>query len=185
MIAAGFILAYQFVEPAPPKRFVMATGGEAGAYYSFAKRYAKRFAREGIELIARPTAGSVENLSLLSDAGAGVSVAFMQSGIGIPQDHPALSSLGSVYYEPIWVFVRSQGQPRRLTELTGKRIAIGNPGSGTEAVARKILTDNGIQADTAGLVNLGGAKSADALLAGGVDAAMFVTSVTSKPPFPR
>jgi hypothetical protein len=67
-----------------------------------------------------------------------------------------------------------------LTELTGKRIAIGNPGSGTEAVARKILTDNGIQADTAGLVNLGGAKSADALLAGGVDAAMFVTSVTSK-----
>jgi len=45
---AGFVLAYQFVEPAPPRSFVLATGQKEGAYYSFAERYREILAREGV-----------------------------------------------------------------------------------------------------------------------------------------
>ena len=38
--AIGFVVAYQFVKPAPPRHMTISTGGEAGAYYAYAKRYA-------------------------------------------------------------------------------------------------------------------------------------------------
>jgi TRAP transporter TAXI family solute receptor len=185
VVAAGFIFAWQFVAPAPPDHVVMATGSPSGAYHAFGQLYAERFRREGIDLELRNTAGSMENLGLLDQgqAGAGdegVAVAFLQGGIGVPERHPELFSLGSVYYEPIWVFVRGIAQPQRLTQLAGKRIAVGGEGSGTRDVALKLLADNNITAETATLSSLGGGDAATALKAGRIDAAVFVTSVTSK-----
>ena len=66
LVIAAFVLAYQFIKPAPPDRVVMATGSVDGAYHAFARRYAESLAREGIELELRPTAGSVENAQLLA-----------------------------------------------------------------------------------------------------------------------
>ena len=34
IVGIGFVVAYQFVQPAPPKRIVITTGGESGAYSS-------------------------------------------------------------------------------------------------------------------------------------------------------
>ena len=107
ILGAGFFLAYQFVRPAPPSKIVMATGAEDGAYHAYGKIYAERFRKEGFELVLKTTAGSVENLALLKDEKAGVPVAFLQGGIGRPEDSPGLASLGSLYFEPMWVFVRA------------------------------------------------------------------------------
>jgi len=180
LVIAGFFVAYQFVAPAPPTRVVMTTGSAAGAYNAFGKQYAKAFAKEGIELALRQSAGSLENLGRLTKVGSDVDIAFLQGGIGKAEDHPELISLGSVYFEPIWVFVRSDEQPRRLTELKGKRIAVGAVGSGTRPVAEGLLADNGITNDTANLLTIGSSTAADALRSGKVDAAVFITSVTSK-----
>ncbi len=176
---AGFVVAYQFVGPAPPGRITMATGSETGAYHRFGRRYAERFRGEGIELALKPSAGSVENLRLLADPKAAVPVAFLQGGNGEPEDHPELASLGSLYFEPIWVFVRGGGTVSRLTGLAGLRIAVGGPGSGTRAVALALLEENGITGETAELLEIGGAEAAQALVAGDLDAAVLVTSVTS------
>lgn len=177
LLIGGFILAYQFVEPAPPKRILMATGSEVGAYYAFGKVYAEKFRAQGIELVPRPTAGSIENLGLLESAE--IPVAFVQGGIGTPDDHPRLTSLGSIYYEPLWVFVRGEAKPRRLTELKGRRLAVGRQGSGTLPLAVALLAENGITAGTAEFIEIGDAESARALLSDAVDAAFFVGSVTS------
>ena len=61
----GFVVAYQFVEPAPPRHVVMTSGGESGAYYHFAKRYAALLARDGITLEILPSEGSLQNLQRL------------------------------------------------------------------------------------------------------------------------
>ena len=180
LVIAGFVLAYQFVDPAAPDRLVMATGSESGAYHAFGRAYADRFAEEGIELALRSSAGSTQNLEHLSKTEGDVHVAFLQGGIGEADDHPNLRALGSIYYEPIWVFVRDQATPRRLTELAGKRIAVGAKGSGTRAVALNLLADNGINEQNTRIVEIGGLQSAEALSAGEVDAAIFVTSVTSQ-----
>jgi TRAP transporter TAXI family solute receptor len=179
LIVAGFVFAYQFVQPAPPDRIVMATGHKDGAYFAYGTVYAERFRKEGFELELSQTAGSVDNLRLLTDEPAEVPVAFVQGGIGTPEEHPTLTSLGSVYFEPIWVFVRGVA-PGRLTELKGKRIAVGAVGSGTRAVALPLLEDNGVTPETATLQEIGGNDAMDALTSGAVDAAVFVGSATSK-----
>lgn len=180
LVVAGFIFAYQFVGPAPPDRVTMATGSTSGAYHRFGELYAKRFAREGIELTLKSTGGSVENLALLSDPAREVPIAFIQGGIAKPEAHPDLKSLGSVYYEPLWVFVRGDGPARRLTELAGKRIAIGGAGSGTRNIALNLLAENGIDSRTATLLDIGAGEASEALKKGDIDAAFFVTSVTSE-----
>ena len=74
LVLAAFVLAYQFIKPAPPSRVVMATGGVDGAYHAFAQRYAAFLAREGITLELRPTAGSLENLGQLRSGEAALAL---------------------------------------------------------------------------------------------------------------
>jgi len=138
----GFAIAWQFVNPAPPRTVVIATGHADGAYYLFATQYREILARNGIELQIRTTAGSVENLALLQDDDSNVSLAFVQGGVGAQADPDRLTSLGSLYYEPLWIFYRDTRTLTRLTELQDKRIAIGEPGSGTHAISSMLLADN-------------------------------------------
>jgi TRAP-type uncharacterized transport system substrate-binding protein len=131
LIAAGFLFTWQFVDPAPPKALVIATGSPGGAYTGYAERYKKVLAEAGLKVTIRHTAGAGENLGLLNDPKSGVDVAFVQGGIGDPFGAPELVSLGSVFLEPLWLFVRTASNVKRINGLKGKRITLGNPGSGT------------------------------------------------------
>ena len=75
-------LAYLILDPTPPRKVVMATGSEQGAYAEFGKRYVAELARFGVKVELRSTAGAAENRRLLRDANSGVDIAFMQSGAG-------------------------------------------------------------------------------------------------------
>jgi len=66
----GLIVTYHFVEPAPPRHIVFATGREGGAYFLFGLRYQALLAHEGIDVTVRPTSGSVENIHLLQTGAA-------------------------------------------------------------------------------------------------------------------
>ncbi len=175
----GFIIAYQFVEPAPPRKITIGTGDPSGAYYAFAQRYREILAREGITLEIRSTAGSVENIKLLEAKEGGVDVAFVQGGIGDPAAQPDLESLGSLYFEPLWIFYQRGLQVKRLADLRGKRIAVGPEESGVNAIATKLLAPNGISAKTATLLPLGGEKAVEALRDKRAEAAFFVVSPQS------
>ena len=92
----------------------------------------------------RETAGSVENLHLLGQDGSGVAVAIVQSGVASPEDLKHFYALGSLYHEPLWVFYRGDKRLERLSQLVGKRIGVGPPGSGTYAIAMQLLAVNGL-----------------------------------------
>lgn len=171
----GFVVAFQFVEPAPPRRISIATGNEQGAYHAFAQRYSEILARDGITLDLRTTTGSAANLALLQ-GGDAVDVAFVQGGVGDPAMAPELTALASLYLEPLWVFHRAGVPVERLTALRGKRLAVGEEGSGTRAVALQLLADNGVAGQTATLLAMGGDEAAQALLSGSIDAAFYVSA---------
>src|SRR5688572_30460203 len=84
---ALLVFAYWLLDPTPPRRLVMATGSERGAYAEFGTQYAKVLAREGIKVELRNTQGSVDNLALLRNPDSGVDVAFVQGGVETPQDN--------------------------------------------------------------------------------------------------
>ncbi len=178
MVVASYFL---FVEPPPPRRFVIASGGREGAYYEFANEYARDLSKQGLTVEVRETAGSMENLRLLNDDESGVTVAIVQSGVVGGDQVEKLHSLGSLYREPLWVFHRADREVARLPDLAGLRVGIGSEGSGTQAVAMRMLAAVGLAggpgstgSTPAALVARSVADAADALLAGDLDAAFFV-----------
>ena len=178
LVIAGFIVAYQFVKPAPPSTMTLATGGASGAYYSFGQRYAAYFKQNDFSINILETKGSIDNLRLLSED-PGVDAAMVQGGIGDPAEYPDLESLGSLYYEPLWVFHSKRTKLKTLSDLRRKKVAIGPEGSGTRALSQELLTDNGINPDNTSLLELGGEEAAQALLKGQVDAVFMVAGTKS------
>jgi hypothetical protein len=114
---AGLTIAYQFVQPAPPRHILFATGPEQGAYFYYGQLYRDRLAREGISVSLKATRGSIENIELLQQDS--VAVAFVQGGTGAKIGAPHLRSLASLYFEPVWVFVRKDAPISRLGDLRG------------------------------------------------------------------
>jgi TRAP transporter TAXI family solute receptor len=179
LIFAGFWYAAQFIKPAPPKRVVIATGGEGGAYQRFGAAYRPLLERFGLEVVELPSAGAVENLAWLRDRGKELDVAFMQGGIGAGEDNEGLVSLGSIYFEPLWVFYRADAELESLAQLRGKRIAIGGEGSGTRKLGLDLLEASGAAAAPTRLSPLGGLEAVEALKAGKVDAIFLVGSANT------
>lgn len=178
LVGGAFWVAAQFIRPAPPKQLVIATGGSGGAYQRYAAEYKQVFDKYGIELIEHPTSGAIENVALLRDANRAIDAAFVQGGTAEPLEGDGLTSLGALYYEPLWIFYRAAISPRipleHIADLKGRRIAIGAEGSGNRQLALDVLHANDMDAGTAKLVNLGGLEAVEALSKGKIDAAFVV-----------
>lgn len=174
LIVALFWAASRFVQPAPPKTIVMTTGSESGAYHGYAKRYQEELARHGITLELRTSSGALENLARLKDGQAGVTVGFIQGGTVSSGDGEGLMSLGSMYYEPLWVFYRDKNALDRVSQLQGKRLAIGAEGSGTRKLALQILSVNGMENDAEHFLPISGDAGLEALRQGKADAVFVI-----------
>jgi hypothetical protein len=174
-------ITLHFIRPAPPSTIVLTSGAEGSMFGVYAGRYAKILARQGVTLKILPSQGSLENLKRLSDAHFRVDAGFVQGGIASLGDANYLMSLGSVFYVPVLVFYRAPQPIKLLSELDGKRIAIGREGSGARVLAETLLKANGIEAGgKSKLVDLEGKAAQDALVKGQVDAA-FVMGDSATP----
>jgi TRAP-type uncharacterized transport system substrate-binding protein len=171
VILISFIIAYHFKVP---DNITMTTGFEGGAYAIFGERYQQILAREKIHLALLPSSGSVENLKRLNDKSYRVDAGFVQGGTSSPSEANNLVSLGSIGYAPLWVFYRSQETFDYLSELKGKRIAIGPEGSGVRKFALDLLKLNNNAAPPTVLLDLSSAAANKALLAGKIDAVIII-----------
>ena len=180
--AIGLVVAYQFVEPAPPSRMRISTGSETGAYHAFARRYAELLAVNGVTLEIMTSAGSQQNLDRLRADEADIALAQGEVddtllGGTLARDRSSdLRALGSVAYEPVWVFYRSATRLDKLHQLSGQRIAVGAEGSGIRGLALKLLEVNEIPANSENLLPVAGLDAAEALQLGKIDAAFIVAA---------
>ena len=179
--ALGFAVAYRFVEPAPPRHMTITTGGESGAYYIYAKRYAELLAANGITLEVLTSEGSAQNLERVSQGEADIGL--VQGGIQeirLNEDgertDSSLRSLGSVAYEPVWVFYRNEYRLDKLYQLSGRRIAVGEEGSGIRGLALQLLEANEMSPKDEKLLPIAGLRAAEALQQGQIDAAFIVAA---------
>jgi len=171
---AAIWVAVHFVRPAPPGTIVITSGPEGSVDRVTAERYRKILLRNGVKLEILSSAGSLENLKRLADPAFKVDVGFVQGGLADLADTSGLVSLGSVLYEAVAIFYRSAEPIHRLSELKGRRVAIGLEGSGTRVLALTLLKANGIEPNQpTRLVDLGGQAAVQALLRHQVDAAFL------------
>lgn len=164
----SLVLIYFF--PAPPSKITMATAFKGSSFEYYGQQYREIFARSNVELELRETAGALQNVKLLQDQNSGVQIAFVLGGVSDGKHSPGLLSLGTVYNNPFWIFYSSNEPFDRLSQLKGKRIAVGPVGSATRASAEQILGKGGVNSETATLLPFGGSAAVDAMNDGKVDA---------------
>lgn len=169
------LLAYWLVDPAPPRKVTLSTGQENSAYETFGKRYAEALAKYDIQVELTPSLGSRENLDRLWKSDTGVDIAFVQSGSAGQEDleQQGLTSLGSLFTEPVWLFLRESKNVSRLRQLRGLKINVGPDGTGVPSLFRKILSVNGLETGQLTLTTFENTPATVELLAGRIDGLVF------------
>ena len=174
LVAVAAWLTAKSSRLAPPHTIRITSGADGSSYRKFADRYKAIIERYGVKVEVLPSAGAIENLRRLADRSAKVDVGFVQGGVKEGIDVTGLVSLGSIAEQPLIVYYRAPEPIERLSELRGQRLAIGAAGSGTNALAMKLLGASNMTGPPTTLIDLAGDKAAAALIAGQADAIFIV-----------
>jgi hypothetical protein len=162
-------------------RFIsIATGGTGGVYYPYGGGIAKVLNENlpGVTATAEVTSASVDNLKLLRDGKVEVAftladtLADAVNGRGAFANAPVPAATIAVLYSNYThlVTLASSGI-NSVTELRGKTVSTGSPGSGTEVIALRVLRAAGLDPDRdATRQGLGASESAEALKDGKIHA---------------
>ena len=161
--------------PSPPSKITIAGAFPGSHYESLAARYKEIIERRfHIAVEVRATRGAPDNFRLMNDPNSGVQIAFLQGGLSNRKEAPDLLSLGRIDYQTFWLFHRANEPLEDLTELKGKRIGVGPPGSGARIVTDKILGIGGITSENTTMVPFPAAGAYKALVDGKVDAVFHI-----------
>jgi len=188
LVVALLVGAYWWLQPQPPKHVTLATGPAGSAYAEFGKRYASALRTDGIEVELKPTDGSLDNLQLLRSGGA--DLAFVRGGSADPvkDEQAGLTSLGSLFFEPLWFFYRSDaakkidpktGTLTSLTQLKNLRVNVDKPGSGVPDIMDRMFRANHMDPATLELSNLEQSPATEALQAGMLDVVVLASAPQS------
>ncbi|WP_420002880.1 TAXI family TRAP transporter solute-binding subunit [Arenibacterium sp. LLYu02] len=184
----GFAFAVSAVSASASEDFiVIGTGSEAGLYYpmgnAICRLLNKDRGRHGIRCSAEPSGGSIDNLAALREGR--IDFALVQSdwqarafeGRADFVDGTAFEDLRAVfslYPEVFTVVARADSDIVSFGDLRGKRVNIGNPGSGQRATMEVVMTTLGWTKDSFSAVSeLPSSTQAAALCAGEFDAMVF------------
>jgi TRAP transporter TAXI family solute receptor len=172
---------------AQEKFITIGTGGQTGVYYVVGQSICKLVNRgqkdHGIKCTAPSTGGSVANLNAIKAGEQNMGVAqsdqqfnalngkgpFEESG-----PFPDLRAVFSVHPEPFTVVARADSGIKTFDDLKGKRVNIGNPGSGQRATMEVVMNLKGWTMDDFQLASeLKSAEQAQALCDNKIDAMIF------------
>ena len=171
---------FWFIYSAPPDTLVITAGGDDTRLLKSAEKYKKILARNGVKLEILKSEGSLENLERLDNPSFHVDVGFVQTGVAKGRNIDKLVSLGSISYQPLYIFYRSGKPLEILSQFQGKRIAVGEDGTGTQVLALELLALNGIEpGGKTELLEMDDEEAAKALLEDKIDAAFMMSDSTS------
>ncbi|GAA0795809.1 TAXI family TRAP transporter solute-binding subunit [Marinobacterium sediminicola] len=164
------------------------TGGVTGVYYptggAICRLVNKDRAEHGIRCSVESTGGSVYNLNTIRAGELDLGVAqsdwqfhayngtdkFADQGA-----NPDLRSVFSLHAEPFTVVARADSGIKNFNDLKGKRVNIGNPGSGQRGTIEVVMQAKGWTTDDFSLASeLKASEQASALCDNKIDAMVYV-----------
>jgi TRAP-type uncharacterized transport system substrate-binding protein len=174
------IAVFLFFYFAPPDTIIITSGDEGSMFQRNSEKYAKILARNGVKLKILKSEGSLQNLERLDNPSFRVDVGFVQTGVAKGKNTDNLVSLGSISYEPLLIFYRGSKPINILSQFEGKRLAVGEDGTGTQVLALNLLAMNGIKpGGKTQLFEMDDEEAEKELLAGEIDAAFMMSDSAS------
>lgn len=136
----SLIFVIYYLDPNPPKQIRVA------GYTSLVESIHNYFEKEGFDIIVVPSEGSIQNAELLANNDTKIDVAFIQGGAIDPILASKIESLGSIAYEPVWVFYQKSlvGKIKNLRDLSNYRVGIGPQKGGTRPLVKDLFALDGI-----------------------------------------
>lgn len=167
--------------------YSLATGGTSGTYYSFGGVLANVWNTkiEGISVTAESTGASAENLQRLSKGENEFAIvqndvmdyAYRGTDRFAGQKLPNLASIGTLYPEVVQIAASKSSGIKTISDLHGKRVSVGDAGSGVEFNAKQILEGYGLTFEDIKKNNLSFKESAEGLQNGTLDACFITAGV--------
>ena len=172
-VLVATVLVIYFTIPKLPDTLKIAAGQPGSYFYETAEIYKKYLAKQGVELEIIQTKGAADSLALLNDNK--VDLAFAHGGLTTKKESPDLVSLGSISYEPLWVFQRKNTKILTdISQLKGMKVATGEKGTGVEVIASKIFKAEGVNEGNTTILYMDIKEAAERLIQGNIDAAVFM-----------
>ena len=169
------------------KNYILATGGTSGTYYPFGGAIANIWNTkiENMNVTAQATGASAENLRLISNGDAEFATvqndvmdyAYRGSDMFAGQKLGNLASIGTLYPEVVQIAASKSSGIASVADLRGKRVSVGDAGSGVEFNAKQILEGYGLTFDDIKKNNLSFKESAEGLQNGTLDACFITAGV--------
>lgn len=165
--------------------YVFASGGTSGTYYPLAGAIATLVNEQAsVNATVQSTGASKENVMLISQDEADFAIIqndvldYAYNGTGLFQESgkiEGLTTVASIYPEVVQVVVAADSGINTIADLKGKRVSIGDAGSGVEQNALQVLEAYGLTVDDISVNRLSFKESGSAFKDGQIDA-FFVTA---------
>lgn len=187
LLAAAAAVALSAPANAADEKFItIGTGGQTGVYYvvgqSICKLVNRNTAKSGIKCTAPSTGGSIANINAIKagDQTMGVAQsdwqyhAYNGTSKFEGKKFDKLRAVFSVHPEPFTVVARKEAGVKSFADLKGKRVNVGNPGSGQRGTMDIVLEAMGMKVEDFALASeLKSAEQSQALCDNKVDAIVF------------
>jgi uncharacterized protein len=169
----------------PPARLRLTTGTPGATFYPLGEALAREFAKtlSGGTAVLQGSAGSVSNVERIQAGEADVGLSFADVAyiafVGRLEDNPEpfnrLRGIAVLQLTPLHLVVRRGSAIHDVSDLRGRRVGLGPPGSGTALTAGLVLDAYGVGPGTFDGQTLRFNEAAGRLMAGTLDA-MFVNT---------
>lgn len=169
-----------YLDPFPDRNIYIATSYKDSDWYQFGTNASAYLEKSGLNVSVVTTHGAIENVNRLLDPKDPVNASFAYGMALTNEQRKAIYSLGSIDYEPIWIFYNEQKIKglKDLHELTKYKTGIGPKQSGSYAISKLLLQNYGIDVDLGeNFLPDSFLASADKFVKGELDALILVSSV--------
>jgi len=169
------------------KDYILATGGTSGTYYPFGGAIANIWNTkiDNMNVTAQATGASAENLRLINKGEAEVATvqndvmdyAYHGTDMFAGEKLENVMTIGTMYPEVVQIAASKASGIKSIADFKGKRISVGDAGSGVEFNAKQILEGYGLSFDDIKKSNLSFKESAEGLQNGTLDACFITAGV--------
>lgn len=167
--------------------YTFSTGGSTGTYYGFTTAVAGILTDkvEGAKFTAVTSGGSKANIEAIADGDA--QFAIVQNDVMLNAYNgvnnfagnkiTSFAVVGTVYPEVCQIIASKSSGIKTVADLAGKRVSVGDVGSGVVTNAEQILAAAGLSFDDIKVQNLGVGKSVEGIQNGTLDAFFFTAGI--------
>ena len=141
LLLMSIIVALVYLKPFPDKHISFATSYAGSDWHVFGERVTEHLKPSGINVTLVNSAGAVDNAELLNDSAGAVNATLTYGAALAPTQVADIYSLGSIGYEPVWVFYRKHlaGKIYDLKDLAQYRVGVGPAKSGSYVLTKRLF----------------------------------------------